>query len=515
MEKQREDISDTYFEKIENYYNFSEFERAALCDDIAGNVESLSDETKKELSNLIFSVIDNKKERDAALLYSLLLAIRTEEKDVKGILKMLLDSTILSVANIHFIYQQLKHYLFLTPQVETIEVKALLWNVYKKIVDSYASEVDALEVSETTADNLVVVLIEQFLTEEHGPTKTAMDRCKTLIGKMNKKVLLVNTAEQMSLTGQIPWVGTCRGNYNLKLSNVDSVNWYGQKIPYFQCDNNMPEIATINYLLHTICNMHPRFIIDIGGESIVGNIISRKIPVLAVGCVPSKISCTCESFQTYSKNISKEDSVLLEKVGRNANNVIKSVFTSGLKEMGDEIEPEKLNLPQNKMILTVVGGRLKNELNNDFLDMLSDLGDDFFTVFLGDISSDGWITERNSKLKGRVRTYGFVNDVRSYLKHCDLYVNPYRNGGGTSGVEAMSVGVPVVSIDFGDVAINSGSDFTVKDYEEMKEVILKYRSDDEFYRNQSNKAFARAALLQDTDRIFEETVNEFLLRAYA
>ena len=38
--------------------------------------------------------------------------------------------------------------------------------------------------------NFVLVITEQFLKTEHGPTKTALDRCRTLIKEEKKNVFV-------------------------------------------------------------------------------------------------------------------------------------------------------------------------------------------------------------------------------------------------------------------------------------------------------------------------------------
>lgn len=50
---------------------------------------------------------------------------------------------------------------------------------------------------------------------------------------------------------------------------------------------------------------------------------------------------------------------------------------------------------------------------------------------------------------------------------------PIRLGGGTSAAESMSEGVPVLTTDLGDVALEVEDAYKVKDYEEMKQRIFE------------------------------------------
>lgn len=82
-------------------------------------------------------------------------------------------------------------------------------------------------------------------------------------------------------------------------------------------------------------------------------------------------------------------------------------------------------------------------------------------------------------------------------------------GGGTSSVEALSKGVPVVTTDYGDVAVNVGEDFIVKDYDDMSKTIIKYIDDEDFYKEKSLKAKKRSEVLLDSDGQFTKLIKEY------
>lgn len=62
-------------------------------------------------------------------------------------------------------------------------------------------------------------------------------------------------------------------------------------------------------------------------------------------------------------------------------------------------------------------------------------------------------------LKGKIKNMGYCDDALSRICLSDLYVNSIRKGGATSAVEALSVGVPVLTTNYGDVAGTVGEDF--------------------------------------------------------
>ena len=85
-----------------------------------------------------------------------------------------------------------------------------------------------------------MVITDQFLTTEHGPTKTALDRCRTLI-KQKKNLILVNTAKYGIFYGDCLFYNRVYGNYNEEYIDINEVEWKEVKVPFLQCDNSMPD----------------------------------------------------------------------------------------------------------------------------------------------------------------------------------------------------------------------------------------------------------------------------------
>ena len=68
-----------------------------------------------------------------------------------------------------------------------------------------------------------VVLTEQMLAPEHGPTKIVLDRCKVLIEQMERKVLEINTAEVLSQRGAVSFFDNVGGNYISEFLSKESL----------------------------------------------------------------------------------------------------------------------------------------------------------------------------------------------------------------------------------------------------------------------------------------------------
>lgn len=449
----------------------------------------------------------------AAWQYSVLLAMRRDPDVFCEFARFIREKENVFPPNTqYFLFYQLMRVKFCHPEFDTVESTAELWNLYREIMDQFASKMQTPldPVSRDQRDEgLVLVIADQILGTEHGPTKTALDRCAALIGRCKKKTMLINNAEMLSAVGEIPFYDAKDGIYAPENMQKDALEWNGASIPYLQCDNQMPEIGAVDYLLSQIRRMAPGRLIFIGKGGVLGNLAGRMFPSLAIGLCPSALEYTAARYQALGRPLNERDRELLKAVGLNEGHVIESVFTSGLKPQEQKITRADLGLPQDAFVMAVVGMRLDLEVTDEFLQAAEEaLTDGMRLVFFGKFDHYREKIKQFPALEKQSESFGPCEDVLSRLEVCDLYLNPDRRGGGTSCVEALLKGVPVVTTDFGDVAVNAGKAFCVKDYEEMKLQIRRYYEDAAFYQEMSFRAKKRAQALLDTETEFVKILQE-------
>jgi predicted O-linked N-acetylglucosamine transferase (SPINDLY family) len=69
-----------------------------------------------------------------------------------------------------------------------------------------------------------------------------------------------------------------------------------------------------------------------------------------------------------------------------------------------------------------------------------------YFIPLGLSDTDGLLPS-GSVVRDRIRTLGFRTDVIRFMKMSDIYVDYFPSGGGSSLIEAMQVGLPIISFD--------------------------------------------------------------------
>lgn len=477
------------------------------------NTKDIWNDVREKVCKLLLDELPYEYAYPTIWWYSVVCAIYHDPMTYHNFIKYVRDNQDKFSSNtLFFLYYQFKFMSFVSSDLDGADGRRELWLLYNDIIDKYKNKIsvslERIPVSERD-DNLIVVITEQFILTKHGPTKTALDRCKAIITNMNKRVLLINTAEILSNVGEIPFCCAQSGSYMPEKMSEKYQDWKGVQVPYIQCRRNMPDISSINDLLSMIRELAPARIVSIGGSSVVANLADKIIPAITVGLGPSDLEYTTTSFQTLSRKVNDNDRKLLSAIGLSESHVIESVFTSSLKPQTEKITKADLGIPEDSFLIIVVGARLDMEVTDEFLDMLeATVEGNMILGFLGKFDEFDSKISRYDHLRNCSRFFGFCSDILSRMEICDLYINPHRKGGGTSCVEAMFKGVPVVTCGYGDVSVNVGDAFWVEDYSEMKDKILQYYNDKEYYSLMSKKAKKRAELLLDTEGEFIKILDE-------
>lgn len=493
-------------EVIEWQFFISLYEKLSVANDILLN---------KTYAETIMHILHdiNYDENKYIPLYSFAFQLYPTENDLIKFIELVIKDSRLTWDNIFFISTRLSKITFFNKNCNTEKVNIYLWNLLRESLKRFKEEtgivLERIPEEELIGDTQLV-FTTQFLAEEHGPTKTTMDRAKAL-KKRYSNVFIINTAEAMTRSGSrgINYFDTVAGSYNDNFSNIECVEWKGQKYPYFQCDNDMPNVDEIMLLINTVKQLKPKVCVLVGGFSLFGGIVNELIPTLMVGCTQSNI---CQTLCDYS--VADKYQIELNK------NVIKTVnykdciiegkFTFSIKNQEEFPTKKELGIRENVFTISVVGGRLNEEISDEWWEQIAKVNQDIEVLLIGGYSNDDEVIRKFPTLKGKINNLGYCNDVLSRICLSDLYVNPIRKGGATSAVEALSVGVPVLTTNYGDVAGTVGEDFYCDKIEEFPDLIAKYCNDAEFYNLQREKAFKLAGQLLDNDAEFLRVVDTYL-----
>lgn len=355
----------------------------------------------------------------------------------------------------------------------------------------------------------VVILTLQFLGTRHAPTKTANERIYTIGKLIGKEVLCINTREQYTAKGFLPFYdSTFRSivdeyNGECRLQHKDYL------FCFYQPEVEMPDREAMRTLLQEIREIAPWQIVVLGDKCLLGDLCAEMIPTVCIPMAFSTIPKKTNQYVAVGKQLSNKEKTELIDAGYQMSSVIESTFTFELIEQTTKSSREDLNLPRDKFLLVVVGMRLDTEVTESFLKMLEQTYESgTHVVFVGEFETYDQRCDQNEELKLHSSFVGYQEDILALMEVCDLYVNPPRVGGGFSVVEAFYKGIPGVTLNQGDVAASAGLDFCVDSLEEMCKTIMRYKEDHVFYHRMSEKALKRSKELFDSKGAMEHILDE-------
>ncbi len=500
--------------KAEYYAKFGEMEQWLLAQDTLLTPRSGHRDEIAQLCDILTSGMDAYPVWMKVHLLSFCMKCSEEKTYAEWMIKEILESDddALVEYNKYFLYWQVSQSLFINQNLQSAEVKKGLAALYRRLYDAFYHALGGERFSripiEERNQNLVYVFVSQFLTDLHGPTKTTLDRAYCLWKDLGKEVVIVNTAMMQVMKGDMAFYNRSKANYLPEHSSLTHIRFRDAVFSFYQCKDNMPDLYVIGDLMCRIAEEKPYCIVTIGaGGDLCADLCGAMVPEITVGTVPSESVVTTGTFQLLERELHETDYAMFQTLGIRPEHAVKALFTYVFKEQTKQYEREELELPEHAKLLLVTGWRLDQEVTEAFLQMLDAAAAQeaaIEVVFMGRFNSFEQKVSAWPQLFAKSHYLEDQSEALAVMECCDIYVNPYRRGGGTSSAEALYKGIPVVTLAYGDVSEAAGTAFQVENYEAMKERILRYCREPGYYEAMSEAAKKRAALLTDSRTHFVE-----------
>lgn len=417
---------------------------------------------------------------------SLLINISSNKKYYKKLYQITLEDNTLSINTSYFLLYQLSAINFKNISISDDLTYHLNIRLYKKVYENYKNKLTNILTyipKEKRKENLIFIFTSQFLQLNHAPTKSVIDRAYNL-KKLGKDVIIINTTELLSQENKIPFFNASIPTIIKEYEQLNSFDYLDERIPYFQC-SNMPSLEGIINIISIVEEYKPSMAFSLGSFNLTADICSNLIPIATISTVFSTFPTTFSQFLITGKQITKNDIERLSPYGFNKDNLISHLFTSSFKPQTKKFTKNDFNIPEDKFILAIIGTRLQDEVKEEFLNLLlKDSSLNLHILFVGTFYNYKNLIESNKLLNENSTFIGFQNDILAILELCDLYINPKRNGGGMSSIEALYKNVPVLTYKYGDVYINVGDDFAINNDQELIKSIKLYKENINYYKNQ-------------------------------
>ena len=497
-------------EIFENRNELSKYYESICNKAIRANeyITNLDEKHKQEIEKLFINTFNNKDVWYKIYMGSFLINTFKTKDYGDNLLNEILESNEIDKHNKFFIMYQLISKRFTNIQISKSLDVSKIDKIYDMVFDEFKNSVGEFKFipKKERNEELIVVFISQFLRIEHGPTKTALDRCYALSKYLNKKVVLINTKELITCKGMLPMYNSNFGNIIEEYSNYTTLEYKDIKISYYQPKCYMPDENECINILNFIKKEKPYLILNIGGYSITADLAAQIIPMGTISTSGNySISKNKGQFFIMGRKPVESDYQYIAKQGHSKDDIIECPFTFELKPQEHEYTREKFGIPKDKFVIAIIGARLDREIDEEFLYVLDKLAsNEYFILTIGNYNISRDIDEKYLNLKDNFKTLGFQSDILACVDLIDLYINPKRQGGGTSAVECMFKGKPALSLKYGDVSMIVDEQFLCEDYEQIIDLSIRCKENKRFYAEMSEKAKIKAVDLMDTKKYFVE-----------
>ena len=409
-----------------------------------------------------------------------------------------------------FVCMQLHNFNILNPTFPVADLRdRLFYDAYYAYRELLSDSLTPIP-KESRIKNRILVICSQFLSLSHAPTRTVLERCYTLQKELGRETLLLNTMEEYSCFGKIPYFNTAIGNVNGSLFPATSIPYQDIQIPFRQFQMNYLYPANTLSVINAVRDFCPYEIIFIGGcHSMVSTLCAEIIPTISIAVCFTGLMHKPHQYLSIGKAVTESEYKSLEDAGIERERIIESTFCFKLNTSHGTLSRAQLGLPEDKFLMGVIGIRLDADVSTDFLNaMQHTLPWGTHLVFAGKFDGYDARCEQLPWLRDHSTYIGYQTDILALWECLDLYVNPKRLGGGFSIIEAFYMGVPGITIDYGDVAASAGSAFCVRDYEEMTDTIWRYITDPDYYQTMAQKGRKRTETVFDSRQAMEHILFE-------
>lgn len=420
-----------------------------------------------------------------------------KDKEIIAELYRLIGRDDINVFYANWIRAQINHYIFLDRHfnVDYSLARDVQESLTKRLKLKLDLTLPFIDVKDRDRDS-IVVLTDQFLSDLHAPTSVVKRFCYELKKNGNKKVALMVCPENTKET-KIPstWLSSdsfCF-NYSENLTGNFSYTYRDEVIHGKQVILDEDNLDNIKNFITYLYNLKPYFVWYIGGLAVFPELINDFTTLISQKCT-SGYPVSSASLMINWLDDHSEDTLDIQKDLQR-----RSQHTAAIKiyheyEMPRHIyQRRQFGIPDKSFVLLLVGNRLDSEIKEEFINILIEILErfsDFFILIIGDCKNEHELFS-NGIFHNRVKNIGFQDQLIEALTLGDLFINPPRQGGGRGAAMALSIGIPIVTLDNCDVSAAAGKDFSCENLDEMRDLVLKYRNNTIFLEEQKKKAIER------------------------
>lgn len=338
-----------------------------------------------------------------------------------------------------------------------------------------------------TSPKTLAIISPQMLSMGHSPTREAYSIALHLKQLYGCQVTIINT-NGMNYREDFGVASTISNHRK----DWPSHTLHKQKVSYLQFKDEVIDVVSL-----PATPSHTNKLIDmltileqLQVDAVIAHGENTFYQDLLFGHYPS-VFCTtgsalpfarCDAYFVPSTEFNADVLSIAKRWGHGDQFIPGSMFFTPQGHAEYAYPRSEFGLTDKHFVYLVVGLRLDKEVDDDFANICNNLLDansDAVICFAGtpDLELSDWFEQQS-----RCLNIGFQSDLAAICQMSDVYLNPKRQGGGTSSQTALVNGLPVVTLDYGHISSVVPEKYRFSDWDEYLRFAQRLGTDRAFYQ---------------------------------
>jgi glycosyltransferase involved in cell wall biosynthesis len=368
-----------------------------------------------------------------------------------------------------------------------------------KLSDYYIQHSQLASMKATPQDNRIAIRVSQLLQLVHSPTLLTLNYAKYLAKyypdiefKIFVEDFFTFSPDELSVPVHYSQIssrseGQCHKDF-LADAGID----------IYYSDSTLNRSARLQKDLRAINNFAPSVILDLDcPHSILRKVLYNMYPILDFTMGDASWSPYADIYLSgrNSKALDNEF-VMTPKVSEREKMHVHHPFVE-LPQAISTKRRDQYNLSEDAIVLITVGNRLDGEMSNEFCDIVAGVleAEPRAAWIIVGKAEFGYLNQQYPELAlKQIIFIDYEEDLASLYKLCDIFVNPFRKGGGFSVALAMQCALPVVTLGYiNDAASYVGDHFVCETKTQYSQKLANYCKNAQLRQNDGDKAQKRLA----------------------
>lgn len=323
----------------------------------------------------------------------------------------------------------------------------------------------------------VIVLTRQMLMPPHAPSVRTLEFAKNLTENHGKNVMIVCSSETTSEpTG--PLVPQGIGQFAEQFLTASTVNYEGVQLPFIMTGRGTFTEPAVRQTLEVMHNFDPEMILSIGAPNMLAEPFGDRAFCFFYMSGRGTAITRRQHFHTWD-TLTDEQRSELEAEGTLHKHLFVSTPGYHEKVQYSKLTRSQFGVPDDAFLYCVIGLRLGQEVDTEFLTLLKRIAENSNSYFLFAGKFDGYEETMADwpELSNRCHFAGMQPDIMAVYELCDAFINPDRAGGGSGAAQALQGHVPVLTRPIGDVGYMVKNAATYETYEAMGDAAIAIAND--------------------------------------